>query len=332
MKTAVADGPLVHQRVKSNGSELNPNRFNLNLLPSLKALLENKSVTHAAQALCVTQPTMSRNLAQLREALCDPLLVRKGHQTTLSPLARTLQPQVNQALREAQAIFGQTHFNPSSSRQHFRIASCHTTAEQILPHALHQIREKAPRVTFEIKLLEHTTVDRLQTGALDLAIGYPAPPTAGLRGYAIFHYPVVCLMGRQHPLAKQLLSAEQLAQYPHISYSSGWSLAPPVQSYYNRYNIEPAVVNPIPASVQQMLTHGNYLCLHSGLTEFNNARLCVRPMPDNFPDIEARMVWPEYWHNNRCHRWLRDELYQHITQVDSATLAATPPKIETVCT
>ena len=49
-------------------------RLDLNLLVSLQALLEEKSVTKAAERLFITQPAMSRVLQRLRDQLDDPLL------------------------------------------------------------------------------------------------------------------------------------------------------------------------------------------------------------------------------------------------------------------
>ena len=53
-------------------------RLDLNLLVSLQALLEEKSVTRAAKRLYITQPAMSRVLQRLRDQLEDPLFTRTG--------------------------------------------------------------------------------------------------------------------------------------------------------------------------------------------------------------------------------------------------------------
>ena len=51
-------------------------RIDLNLLVALDALLEEQSVTRAAQRLALTQPTVSAMLARLRDLFDDPLFVR----------------------------------------------------------------------------------------------------------------------------------------------------------------------------------------------------------------------------------------------------------------
>jgi DNA-binding transcriptional LysR family regulator len=66
-------------------------RLDLNLLVALQALLEEKSVTRAAQRLFITQPAMSRVLQRLRQQLDDPLFTRTGNILVPTPKAEELQ-------------------------------------------------------------------------------------------------------------------------------------------------------------------------------------------------------------------------------------------------
>lgn len=68
-------------------------RPDLSLLPSLEALLRERSVTKAAQRMGLSQPSLSAALARLRRHFRDPLLVRVGNAYELTPLAaRLLRP------------------------------------------------------------------------------------------------------------------------------------------------------------------------------------------------------------------------------------------------
>src|SRR3712207_5873627 len=60
------------------------------LLPILRALLEERSVTRAADVVGRTQPAVSRALAQLRRRFGDDLLLRVGREYELTPLGRSL--------------------------------------------------------------------------------------------------------------------------------------------------------------------------------------------------------------------------------------------------
>lgn len=61
-------------------------QLDLNLLTALDALLEEGSVTGAADRLHVTAPAMSRSLGRIRKATGDQILVRTGHHMTPTPV------------------------------------------------------------------------------------------------------------------------------------------------------------------------------------------------------------------------------------------------------
>ena len=67
--------------------------IDLDLLPALSVLLEERNVTWAAQRLGITQSSLSAKLAKLRRALGDPLLVpaAEGRGMILTARAAALQ-------------------------------------------------------------------------------------------------------------------------------------------------------------------------------------------------------------------------------------------------
>jgi len=66
------------------------NKLDLNLLTALKALLTEKNVTRAGEAVHVTQSAMSGILARLRDYFGDPLIVQVGRKMELTSLAESL--------------------------------------------------------------------------------------------------------------------------------------------------------------------------------------------------------------------------------------------------
>ncbi len=62
-------------------------RIDLNLLVMLQVLLEERSVTRAANRLHLSQSALSKSLNRLRDMLGDPLFQRTAHglKPTLTP-------------------------------------------------------------------------------------------------------------------------------------------------------------------------------------------------------------------------------------------------------
>ena len=108
--SSVSDSPAVHDRGVTQGrrdaddaahrsgsirGRVNLASLDLNLLVSLDALLQQRSVTRAAAQMGLSQPALSASLARLRRHFGDELLTRVGNEYRLTPLAvqlRELRP------------------------------------------------------------------------------------------------------------------------------------------------------------------------------------------------------------------------------------------------
>src|SRR5438552_3202342 len=77
----------------------------LNLLPALAALLEERQVTKAAQRAGISQPAMSRTLARLRQVLDDQLLIRNRGGYVLTPRGERIQRQLAGLMPRLETMF-----------------------------------------------------------------------------------------------------------------------------------------------------------------------------------------------------------------------------------
>ena len=150
---------------------LNLERFDLNLLRVLDALLSERNVSAAARRLGLSQPAVSSALARLRKTLGDPLLTRVGSGMTLTPLAVELQPRVARALDDIGiALSAAISFDPSSSRRLFRIGADDYASVVLLAPLAARLRHEAPHVTLEIWPFEDMFEERLTVRDWDLAV------------------------------------------------------------------------------------------------------------------------------------------------------------------
>src|SRR5438034_5798103 len=93
---------------------VNIRSLDLNLLVSLKALLEEKHVSRAAARIGLSQPAMSRALARLRQLLCDPILVKGIAGFELSQRAQDLYPSLLTIFDELHEILTPPSSDPST--------------------------------------------------------------------------------------------------------------------------------------------------------------------------------------------------------------------------
>jgi DNA-binding transcriptional LysR family regulator len=82
-------------------------KLDLNLLVVLDALLQEHSVSKAAQRLNLSQPAVSSALRRLREYFADEILVTQGKRMVPTPFALSIAPLVVQILADIEALIAQ---------------------------------------------------------------------------------------------------------------------------------------------------------------------------------------------------------------------------------
>ncbi|HEX4878954.1 MAG TPA: LysR family transcriptional regulator, partial [Limnobacter sp.] len=68
--------------------------IDLNLLVAFEAMMEQRSVTKAAENLSIGQPAMSAALSRLRHLFKDPLFVRFGREMQPTAKAQNIAPAI----------------------------------------------------------------------------------------------------------------------------------------------------------------------------------------------------------------------------------------------
>lgn len=200
------------------------NRFDLNLLIALDALLHEKNVTRAAERVYVSQPAMSAALQKLRDYFDDPLLVRVGRDMELTPRGLSLVEPVREALLRIQATLGtQPTFDPATVRRVFTVIVTDEAAPSLVPAVLKRIARDAPGIQCHLEQISQTSLTRLEYGDADLCLCLDLPRLYGLRAFpdtfrTIELRPVrwVCAVCRDHPAVSEELTLDQYRSLLHV--------------------------------------------------------------------------------------------------------------------
>ncbi len=121
-------------------------RLDLNLLVALEALLEEGSVSRAAERLFITQSAMSKTLGRLRELFDDPLFVRKGSGMIPTPRAEQLARQLPQVLLAVQQMLAPLTFDPLTYEGQFNLLLQGHMGLWLLPLLIERLRSSAPNI------------------------------------------------------------------------------------------------------------------------------------------------------------------------------------------
>jgi DNA-binding transcriptional LysR family regulator len=145
--------------------------FDLNLLIAFDVLIEERSVTRAAERLNLTQSAMSAALKRLRESFADDILVQHGKRMVPTAAALSLAPDVSAALLNMRAILASgMRFDPAQSQRTFRIVASDYITTVLLGPALRMLHKEAPHIRIEITLPRSDILELLDDGEIDLLI------------------------------------------------------------------------------------------------------------------------------------------------------------------
>ncbi|MFJ3337902.1 LysR family transcriptional regulator [Streptomyces sp. NPDC086766] len=143
---------------------------NLNLLVPLLALLEERSVTRAAERVGLSQPAMSHALTRMRRLLGDDLVVRQGTGVTLTPRALELIAPLRSALRQTARIVDFPSFDPATDQRVITIAMTNSTAFVIGPRLSRLVAERAPRATLRLRTITVPTEATFTDKGVDVVL------------------------------------------------------------------------------------------------------------------------------------------------------------------
>lgn len=186
------------------------------LLQYLQILLEQRGVSRAAERLGISQPTMSRILARLRDQLNDPLLVRGARGMMLTARAEALLPALQYWLNAGEALLRDPGFDPRSARRVFRAASTDFGLLTVVTPAVARLETEAPECGLSVESLSDASLRRLSEGELDLVISGYRPAGAGMRSRRLFRETYLGLARPDHPVHAAEPSVSDLLQWPHV--------------------------------------------------------------------------------------------------------------------
>jgi DNA-binding transcriptional LysR family regulator len=192
--------------------------LNLNSLLVLDALCREQNVTRAAKRLGLTQSAVSNALAQLRQTLGDPLFVRARRGVVPTERALALSGPVRQALAIVESALGAGGgFDAPTSSRTFVIAASDYTEYVVLPHLLRRLEQEAPGVRVEVRSWgRHEVPPTLETGEVDLMLGYYGLLPAGHHEEPLFQEEYVCIVRRSHPAVGRRLTLKRYLELSHV--------------------------------------------------------------------------------------------------------------------
>ena len=183
------------------------------------AVAQEESITGASQILHITQPTLSRQLAQLEEETGVKLFERGSRRLRLTGEGLLLRRRAQEILQLVDKTEKELTEQEEQIEGRISIGCGEIAAVQLLPRLFQSFRQKYPRVSFEIITATADAVkDQMDKGLLDLGL---LMEPVDMEKYAFIRTNVRerwgVLMPPDDPLAqKDHITAHELAALPLI--------------------------------------------------------------------------------------------------------------------
>jgi len=206
-------------------SAMNFARLKLRHLQCLVMVAQERNLVRAAKALSLTQPAVSKTVAELEEIIGRPLLLRRRRGVELTPAAEVLVRHAVSALRGLSEGLGLAMDMPEADQLHVAVGALPNMVANLLPEAVALLHASHPALRVRVVSgINAQLMTQLRQGEIDLVLGRLAQASAmaDLAFEHLYSEPLLLVVRPGHPLASRRKPAlDALAGYPLVLPVSG---------------------------------------------------------------------------------------------------------------
>lgn len=308
---------------------MNLRSLDLNLLVVFDAVMEERSVTQAAQRIALSQPAVSHALQRLRHMLKDELFVRTPDGMVPTPRAEQLASSVSRILNDVRDTLEPEEFTPAKSSHRFAIAINNYAAVVFAAPICNAVARAAPGVRLDFRPSGTSDIaNRLDRGDIDIAIGAPAQSVERLACRTLCGDSFVLLMRNGHPAERRKITPELLADMPHLAITSSGEDTRFVDQWLSSHNLTRRVALSVPyLAACDVLDQSDLVATMSRRMAMEFASedcLRIREFPFATPTVNPSMVWHKRLNDQPAHRWLRETIATVVASLDRSARTRLP--------
>ena len=186
----------------------------LNELRYIVALARERHFGRAAEAVFISQPTLSVAVKKLEDELGVQLFERTKHDVTPTPVGGRIVEQAQQVLEAVQRIRETARGDADQLHGPLRLGAIYTIGPYLLPHLVPELHEHTPGMPLILEEgYTHELRRRLKQGELDailISLPFEEP---GVVAMPLYDEPFVAVLPSTHPAAlKEEIDLSELAR------------------------------------------------------------------------------------------------------------------------
>ncbi|KOO15422.1 transcriptional regulator [Vibrio xuii] len=270
--------------------------LDLNLLRLLKVVVETRNTSVAAEKLGISQTSVSRGMAKLRETFGDQLFIRKAHGVEPSELAEKLaEAAENMLIPFSQVLESYQEFDPKEYAGEIVIA-CELTLLDVFGRGVYQsLARVLPKARFKLVYWQHRSLQQMLDKRVDYMIHYTMfPLPQDIYTHHLSNIEINLVARKDHPVLSQGSDWDEVKHLPWVKYATDSSVGK-----YDIYDeliinegVEPNITlvsHSVPVMVDKLVSSDAVAFSSSYLLKHNEELACypLPKMPERLKNISV---------------------------------------------
>jgi DNA-binding transcriptional LysR family regulator len=290
-------------------------KLDLDWLNVFVEVYKTQSVSRAAERLSIAQASASIALGKLRRHFGDRLFARTSRGMEPTPYAQQIYPEIAASLESLARLVEarSTRFEPAEATRQFRICMTDISEIVVLPTLVNHLQQAAPGVLIEAERISTDSPRRLESGEIDLAVGFMPHLEAGFYQQTLFAQDFVCLAAKNHPRIRAKPTRRAFLAEGHIVITTSGTGHAIVDKVLAQQGFERRVVLKVPSflGVARLVARTELLVivprrLGETLARQEQVRVLEPPVP--LPPFSVKQHWHARFHADAGNMWLRQTL------------------------
>jgi LysR family hydrogen peroxide-inducible transcriptional activator len=267
----------------------------LHQLRYVLAIADTGNFTRAAEAVFVSQPSLSQQIAKLESELDHKLFHRLGRRAVPTAAGEILIERARRILFEVDNVRSEIHDDPTLGGQ-VTVGMIQTVAPYVLPKLIRRCQEEYPHMKINsFEGFRGDLVAGVLDGGVDLALIALPFSDSRVSTELLFKDPLMLAVGRSHPLAsKRRFTSKDLRDDNFIMLGRGSSLSDQIHEFCGEHDFEPSIGHRCAqvSTLKSLVGLGRGIAILPKLVQHPNDhdRLVYRQITGRTPEREIAMV------------------------------------------
>ena len=208
-------------------------------LQALEAVMSARTMTEAAAVLGVSQPALSRLIADLESDVGYRLVVRQRGRLALTAEGQHFYPEAEKVLMSLRDLTGLAREMKDDQRGSIRVISMPGFGLSVVPQALAAFSALHPKVRVSVHVRRRRELEAaIAAEPFDLALATLPITAPGVSATPLATLPAVCIVPAGHELARRaVLGPQDLAGVPFISLNREAPFRGRVDELFERFRV-----------------------------------------------------------------------------------------------